>query len=50
MRYVIRQISKEGLPAFYAGWGANMARIIPHYAITFVLYETLSQYFHTKID
>jgi solute carrier family 25 folate transporter 32 len=50
LRYVIRQASKEGVGAFYAGWTANLFRIVPHYAITFVLYESLSQFFHKKID
>ena len=34
-----RILQYEGPRAFYAGFYANLARIIPNYAIMFVLYE-----------
>jgi len=47
---VVREIRGEGLPAFYAGFLTNLVRIMPHYAIIFVLYEYFSQSFHELID
>ena len=47
---VVREIRGEGLPAFYAGFLTNLVRIMPHYAIIFVLYEYFSQNFHKLID
>ena len=47
---VVREIRGEGLPAFYAGFLTNLVRIMPHYAIIFVLYEYFSQSFHKLID
>lgn len=32
----------EGVKSFYAGFYANLARIVPNYAIMFVLYEHFS--------
>lgn len=50
LRFVIGQLMKEGAGSFYSGYLTNLMRITPHYAITFVLYEYLSQKFHTLID
>ena len=47
---VVKEIRGEGLPAFYAGFLTNLVRIMPHYAIIFVLYEYFSQNFHKLID
>lgn len=49
LRYVLMNaVKKEGLRAFYNGFFTNLLRILPHYAIVFVLYEqfsyTLSKY------
>jgi hypothetical protein len=46
----IQQISKEGYGVFYAGFWTNLARLMPSYAITFVLYESLSVKFHEMLD
>ena len=46
----IRQMSKEGYGVFYSGFFTNLVRLMPSYAITFVLYETLSVKFHEKLD
>ena len=39
-------LAKEGVTGLYSGFFANLARIIPNYAIIFVIYEKLSEYFH----
>ena len=41
---------KEGYKGFYSGYLTNLMRITPHYAITFVLYESLSNKFHELLD
>lgn len=46
----ITQLRAEGFLAFYSGYATNLVRILPHYAITFVLYERFSLYFHSKLD
>ena len=46
----IRQMRKEGYHVFYSGFFTNLARLIPNYAITFVLYEALSDKFHEVLD
>lgn len=40
-----RILKHEGPLAFYSGFYANLARILPNYAIMFVLYE----YFNTLL-
>ncbi|MFM7851586.1 MAG: MC/SLC25 family protein [Flammeovirgaceae bacterium] len=47
---MLKQLLREGNHAFYAGYFTNLARITPHYAITFVLYEYFSRYFHEMLD
>lgn len=43
LRDVIREaIKREGPLALYSGFATNLMRILPHYAIVFVLYEQLS--------
>lgn len=37
-----RIIKQEGMIGFYSGFMANLARIVPNYAIMFVLYEHFS--------
>lgn len=39
-------IKNEGFKALFSGFFANLARIIPNYAIIFVLYETMCNYFN----
>ena len=39
MTVISRILKYEGPRAFYAGFYANLMRIIPNYAIMFVLYE-----------
>lgn len=46
----INAIRKEGYTVFYSGFWTNLIRLMPSYAITFVLYETLSVHFHNLID
>jgi len=43
-------LRREGLKAFYSGYGTNLVRILPHYAIIFVLYEHFSHTFTKYID
>lgn len=46
LRDVISEaIKKEGPLALYSGFATNLMRILPHYAIVFVLYEQLSYTF-----
>ena len=47
---VLKEIRGEGVRAFYAGFFTNLMRIMPHYAIIFVLYEYFSQTFHKILD
>lgn len=46
----INQLRKEGYHTFYSGFLTNLFRILPSYAITFVLYEALSEKLHKVID
>lgn len=46
----IKHMRKEGYHVFYSGFFTNLARLMPSYAITFVLYETLSVKFHEILD
>lgn len=43
-------IKKEGPSALYSGFMTNLVRILPHYAIVFVLYEQFSYTFSQIID
>jgi solute carrier family 25 folate transporter 32 len=43
-------IKKEGPIALYSGFMTNLMRILPHYAIVFVLYEQFSYTFSQIID
>ena len=43
-------IRNEGMRALFAGFFANLARIVPNYAIIFVLYESMSNYFELNND
>lgn len=47
---VLNTYRKEGLRAFYHGFGTNLVRILPHYAIIFVLYERFSTLFSDLLD
>ena len=47
---VLKEITGEGMHAFYSGFFTNLMRIMPHYAIAFVLYEYFSVTFHELID
>ena len=38
---VSRMLKNEGPRALYSGFFANLARILPNYAIIFILYENL---------
>ena len=40
-----RTIRQEGFPALFSGFFANLARIVPNYAIIFLIYESMSNYF-----
>ena len=37
-----RTLENEGPGGFYSGFRPNLLRILPHYAIVFVLYEYFS--------
>lgn len=41
IKLTLRIFRQEGPIALYSGFVANLARIVPNYAIFFVLYETL---------
>ena len=43
-------IRKEGFFSLYSGFTTNLLRILPHYAIVFVLYEHLSYTFSQILD
>lgn len=43
-------IRREGPLSLYSGFTTNLMRIMPHYAIVFVLYEQLSYSFSEIID
>ena len=46
LRVVLNEaIKKEGVIALYSGFATNLLRILPHYAIVFVLYEQFSYTF-----
>lgn len=47
---VLNTYRKESLGAFYHGFGANLVRILPHYAIMFVFYERFSTLFSELLD
>ena len=38
-------IQKEGFKSLFSGFFTNAARIVPNYAIIFVIYEKLVAYF-----
>ena len=43
---LVRKIIKtEGYMALYAGFLANLARIVPNYAIIFLIYENMCHWF-----
>lgn len=46
---VRRLWSEKGVLSFYDGFWINLMRISPSYAITFVLYEYFSLFFHQKL-
>ena len=51
LRDVIRDaVKREGPLALYSGFATNLMRILPHYAIVFVLYEHLSYSLSQIID
>jgi hypothetical protein len=51
LRDVVRNTYRnEGVTAFYHGFGTNLVRILPHYAIIFVLYERFSTVFSDYLD
>jgi Mitochondrial carrier protein len=51
LRDVIREaIKNEGPLALYSGFTTNLMRILPHYAIVFVLYEHFSYKLHRVLD
>jgi hypothetical protein len=51
LRDVLKEaIKKEGFKTLYSGFGTNLMRILPHYAIVFVLYEHLSYTFSKMLD
>jgi len=44
---VIKDVyKKENIKGFYTGFGINLARIIPHTAVLFVIYEYLRAHLH----
>ena len=43
-------VKREGPLALYSGFATNLMRILPHYAIVFVLYEQLSYSLSQIID
>ena len=47
---VCKQLKSEGMHAFYGGFFTNLCRVLPNYAIIFVLYEYFSCSFHEVFD
>ena len=43
-------IKREGYTALYSGFMTNLMRILPHYAMIFVLYEHFSYSFSKVLD
>jgi hypothetical protein len=43
-------IKREGPRSLYSGFTTNLLRILPHYAIVFVLYEHLSYKLSEMLD
>ena len=43
-------IKNEGYFSLYHGFATNLLRILPHYAIVFVLYEQFSDTFSELLD
>ena len=51
LRDVIKEaVKREGPQALYSGFTTNLMRILPHYAIVFVLYEHLSYKLSAVLD
>ena len=51
LRDVIKDaVKREGPMVLYSGFTTNLMRILPHYAIVFVLYEHLSYSLSKIID
>ena len=42
-KLIVRMVKNEGVASLYSGYLANIARIIPNYAIIFVIYESLCE-------
>ena len=47
---ISRLLREKGFLSFYYGFWVNLMRISPSYAITFVLYEKFSLFFHRAFE